>query len=94
MDWKFFESLSQTEAKTFLSNFLSVESANIKLLIAHAQNANLTADFSVDSIEPLFQWGIDEIKTISKEPDQNLPDWIRHSSSYRENLFDFSNTSL
>ena len=89
MDWEFFESLSEAEANKFLDNFLSVESENIKDLLEQAQKANLTADFSVDSIAPLFQWGLSKIITIPKEPDGTLPEWIRNSSSYLENLFDF-----
>ena len=93
MNWWFFESLSKTEAQEFLDNFLTVESVEIQTLIKSAQKQGIATDFSVDSIEPLFHFSLDQIETVSKEPDGRLPDYILGSSSYIENLFDFSEAS-
>lgn len=93
MDWKFFESLSKLEAKRFLENFLAVESENTKHLIKQSQIDGLKVDFSIDSIEPLFKWVINRVDTIERDPDETLPEWIRKSTSYLENLFDFNEPS-
>ena len=93
MDWQFFGSLSETDAKVFLENFLSVESLEIKNLIETAQDEGVVADFSIESIAPMFRWGISKIETIRKDPDKSLPEWIRTSSSYLDNHFSFSESS-
>ena len=93
MDWEFFESLSETDARKFLENFLAVGSKKVPLLVSAAERDGVQADFTIDSIVPVFQWGISRLTTVPKEPDDTLPDWIRETPSYLENLFEFDEQS-
>jgi len=93
MDWQFFESLARTEAQESLNNFLSVEAVAIQNLIESAHEQGIIAHFSVNSIDPLFRFSLSQIETFAKESDESLPDYIRESSSYLDNLFEFSGSS-
>ncbi len=93
MDFAFFESLTVEEARIFLSRFLEEEKVATEKLVAAAKSAGLSADYNVESLVPLFWWVAGGLKTIPREPDLSLPDWIRNSTSYTENLFDFDNES-
>lgn len=72
---------------------MQVEAEKVKLLIKEAGSKNILANFSVDSIVPVYKYGIKNLKTISKEVDQSLPDWINKSSSYLDNLFEIDEPS-
>ena len=93
MDVAFCESLTGEEACQFLSRLLDEEKAVVENLLAAAKTAGLLVDYSIDSLVPLFWWVVGDLKIIRSEPDVTLPDWIRNSDSYTDNLFDLDETS-
>lgn len=93
MDYEFFEALSAEQARQFLSRFLEAERDSVEELLASARQAGLSADFKMESLVPILDFVARKIGTVSREPDNSLPDWIRHSVSYVDNLFDFDDES-
>ncbi len=93
MDFQFFELLTEEEAKAFLENYLNAERRAVGALIADLRKNGIVADYSIKSIVPVFEWIQKRIKTVPKEIDGKLPEWIQVSDIYLKGLFDFEGNS-
>jgi hypothetical protein len=93
VDFTFFESLSRDEGDLFLQNFLDEMRKAMPGFLASASAEGLTTDFSLDSLSPLFAWVSASLTIIPLEADPELPEWIRSSDTYADNLFDFDEPS-
>jgi len=93
MDWAFFENLTRTEAESFLENFLRESSNGFNGMVPELERGGVHPDFSIESNPELFGWLASRLKTLPKEPDESLPEWLRRSESYTKYLFDFDERS-
>ena len=93
MDFSFFETLTNSEAKLFLSNFLREEEKGFGQMINDMTNEGLSVDFSIASIHPVLTWLTGKLKTFPEQADENLPVWIRETDSYKKGLYSFDATS-
>jgi hypothetical protein len=93
MDYAFFESMSKEEADNFLNGYLKLEKEAWSVVRDEAKKHGINADFSANSITPVFQWLMNQIGVIDCELDKSLPDWITQSSSYLRGLFEFDEHS-
>src|SRR5882724_8006276 len=93
MRFEFFENLSDSDAKAFLERFLEVESGSIVELLKQSSAEGINADFSIQSVGPLVGWVASKLATFAMAPDMRLPDWIRDTESYRNNLFELDDPS-
>jgi hypothetical protein len=93
MNFKYFEGLTKVEAKEYLDEFLFFgKGRGIKIL---EQKLHFTTDinYSVESISPIFKTLLTALKTVPQEPDLTLPEFIRNTESYKQNLFEFDEES-
>jgi hypothetical protein len=93
MDFAFFESLTPQDAQAFLDRYLEVEREATRSMIPSAQEEGVVADFSVSSVPAFLKWILRKLQTVSRDPDETLPDWIRESESYKRGLIEFEDTS-
>jgi hypothetical protein len=93
VDFELFESLSASEARSFLEGFLERESAAVEETLAAARQQGLRTDYSLGSISPLMRWAISQLKTVPLPENPALSVWIRETESYKSSLLDFDNAS-
>lgn len=93
MKFEFFDSLSPAEANNFLQEYLSTERRAVEELRQHAERSGVSADATLESIQPVFGWIAARLRTLSREPNRSLPWWIRKTESYRDSLFEFDEAS-
>jgi len=93
MDFKFFESLSRSEAQDFLENFLEVGSKTSLEMINAAALEYISADFSLNAIAPVLRWLLSKTNTIPKPQDEAIPLWIRETEIYASTLFELDEES-
>jgi hypothetical protein len=93
MNFKFFESLTKAEAQEYLDEFLAFgHGRGIEILEKHV-HFTVDIDFSLESISTIFKLLLPILRTIPREPDLSLPDFIRNTDSYKLKLFDFDEES-
>jgi len=93
MDFRFFESLTATQAKDYLERFLQVESEAVTKLVLDLLNDGIEADYSIPSIEPVFGWAIESLRWSTAATDSDLPTWITDTPSYASGNFEFDEPS-
>lgn len=93
MNFEFFEKLSREKAEEYLKHFLAVESAKIGGTLAEARASGLTVDFSLESVAPFLRWMVPKLNVVPGVPDPELPEWIRTTPTYLQNLFEFDEPS-
>ena len=91
VNFGFFESLAPGEAEALLRDFLAESRDAMPEFLTSA--AGVGADFSVDSVPPLLDWIGASVTTQPRQPDPELPEWIRASETYARYLFDFDQRS-
>src|SRR5688572_24616001 len=90
---KLFENLTDSEAQKVLSEFLEDGQANVDIVIAHASRAGVNCDYGISSLVSFLNWALSEMRTIPKEPDNSVPEFIRSTQEYQLGLYDFDNRS-
>jgi len=93
MKFDFFEKLNGREAKVYLENFLVEASAGFSSLIPILATENIFVDYSIESINPVLNWVVKNLKTIPKESDAALPKWITDTEIYKKGLYSFDDFS-
>lgn len=93
MDFRFFESLTDTEALEFLNRFIAVEEKAVTDMVRGADQEGIQADFTISSVPSVLKWVAGKLKTFPRQPDETLPSWITKCESYARGLFDFSEPS-
>jgi hypothetical protein len=93
VNFAFFEALTDEEAFTYLDGFLREGRESHGEFVAAAEQDGVVADLSLESIEPVMAWVAGTVVTVPRDEDPALPWWIRESDSYKENLFDFDESS-
>lgn len=93
MDYKFFDGLTREEAEEYLAAFLEFgRNPGMKIL---EQNIHFTIeiDFCVKSLPAILKALLTELKTVPKEPDPSVPEFIKNTEIYKRGLFDFDEAS-
>lgn len=93
MGMELFDNLSEAEAQRLLSDFLKDGKANIELVIAHAKQVGVECNYRVASLPAFLRWAFSEMKTVPREADPEVPEWIRSTEDYQNGLFDFDDRS-
>ena len=93
MRFDLFEKMDKTEAEILLQKFLEDGEQNIEKVFKHAREAGVHCDYNVGSLPSFLEWGCSQVKTVPKEPDMSVPEWIRSTADYQKNLFDFDESS-
>lgn len=93
MNFEYFGNLSKEEAEMVLREFLEDGKANIDTVIAHANQAGVDCDYSIESLPPFLHWALSEMHIVPKEPDMSVPAFIRSTGDYQSGLFDFDERS-
>lgn len=93
MNFKFFGSLTNEEANKYLDDFLYFGSGRGIEILSQTTHFTVEIDFNVDSLSPIFRSLLTVLKTIPREPDLTIPEFIRNTESYKKNLFDFDEPS-
>lgn len=93
MDYDFFKNLSEIDATKFLNNFLDESKDGFQQTATKLQKDGIVVDYTIDSIIPVYNWVLEQLKTIPLEIDDSLPDWIKQSDDYLQGLFEFNEES-
>lgn len=93
MEAELFQNMSKEVAQQILAEFQADGKANIDIVIAHANQVGVECDYSVESLPAFLHWAFSKMQTIPREPDPDVPDWIRSTEDYRKGLFDFDDRS-
>ena len=93
MGAELFQNMSKEVAQQLLAEFIADGKANIEIVIAHANHAGVECDYLVDSLPAFLHWAFSEMKTVPREPDPDVSDWIRSTEDYQKGLFDFDDRS-
>jgi hypothetical protein len=70
-----------------------VESEEVNQSTQDAKTAGVTADFSVDSIPALFAWLLQSIEPLAKDPDPEMPGWMREAHESMGGFIDLADES-
>jgi hypothetical protein len=93
MDYESFQSMTRKDALDYLTSFLKFGSErSIEILQANTHSL-FEMDFSIESLEPMFRSLLDVLQTTPKSPDPSLPEFIRQSDTYKQNLYEFDESS-
>ena len=76
MDFKFYESLSKDDAGKYLENYLCIESDAVSNTLPLIKKDGINADFSIESVSPVLKWFLKNVKTVTKNREEKLPEWI------------------
>ncbi|MBK9165160.1 MAG: hypothetical protein IPM21_14850 [Acidobacteria bacterium] len=93
MKFGVFEAMAKEEAQEYLEEFLAFgKGSAIEIL---EQNLHFSDDvnFTVESLPNILKALIPTLRTIPKEADPNVPEFIRKTEDYKKGLFDFDDTS-
>lgn len=93
MDEQRLEELTPEEAQAFLQSFLQITQKRWGEMAPAIQGDGIATEYKVENLEAVFLWVFERLKTISREEDPDVPDWVRNTDSYREGLFDFDEPS-
>lgn len=93
MSAELFQSMSKEAAQLLLAEFLRDGKANIGIVIAHASRNGVNCDYSIESLAAFLHWAFSEMKTVPREPNPDVPEWIRSTEDYQSGLFDFDDRS-
>jgi hypothetical protein len=93
MRFDYFDSLTPADAENFLREYLSIESRAVEDLRKEVERDGVAADMTLTSIQPVFVWIAERLRTLRRDPDPTLPWWIREAESYRNSLFEFDEPS-
>lgn len=93
MDYQRFRSLATVEAEQLLTTYLEIGQSNAEEMATFAGTGGVQADLSISSVPKVLRWLHSLLRTMEREADPHLPEWIRSSSTYREGLFDFDEPS-
>ncbi len=85
--------LGREQAKLILDSFLREESKAAHNLVEQAQYSGIVADFSLSSLSDVMKWGLANVRTKPKAADKNVPEWIRNTDSYKNNLYEMDEPS-
>jgi hypothetical protein len=78
MNWDYFASLSQNEARSELEAFIANgSSTNVKLLRA-ANLDHIGNSFSTTNARALLTWAAPFATSVAVSPPNDLPDWLRN----------------
>jgi hypothetical protein len=94
VDYEFFESLSDDEARDYLARYLEVEARESNRMLDETRADGVKTDFSVESLTDLFRWLAPKIQMLETEPDPELPEWLRKSmEEHHGGFLDFDERS-
>ncbi len=88
-----FEALTPEEAQEFLESFLQITEKRWLEMVPALQRDGIATEYKIENLEPVFLWVFGRLKTVPREEDPEVPEWIRKTESYKEGLFDFDDES-
>lgn len=86
MNFEFFESITNEQAKELLQEFLACGKKHTPSLIQTLSEDGLKADFSLDSVGPILTWGAAQVQFTTRPMGSEIPVHIRdvHGGVYRD----------
>ena len=93
MNSNFFQNLSTEDARMFLNDFLMNAASGFKTMGPEMVNNDIVVDYTVESVFPVFKWILRQLKTLPEKEDENIPEWIRVTESYKKGLYSFEEVS-
>lgn len=88
-----FEAMSNEEAQKYLDEFLVFGDSSGIGILEEKLHFTVDLDFAIDSLPIMLKTLIPTLRTIPKEADPNVPEFIRKTEDYKKGLFDFDDTS-
>ena len=88
-----FIKVSASEAQEVLRQFLEDGIKNTDIVRAHAEAAGVNCDYSIESLPAFLRWAFSQMRTVPRETDLNVPEWIRSTADYQKGLFEFEDRS-
>ncbi len=88
-----FETMSKEEAQEYLNEFLTFGKDRGMQMLEENLHFTTDLDFSIESLPTVFKALIPNLKTTPRDPDPNVPEFIRNTDDYRKGLFDFDDPS-
>lgn len=93
MNYSLFETMTQYEAEDYLRSFLAFGKNHCVELLEPITHFTVDIDFQVGSLVPVLRESLTVLRTNPKNPDLSLPEFIRNSDTYKQNLFEFDEPS-
>ena len=88
-----FKALTPEEAQEFLESFLQITEKRWLEMAPALQREGIATEYKIENLEPVFLWVFERLKTVPREEDPEVPDWIRKTDDYKRDLFDFDDES-
>jgi hypothetical protein len=85
--------MTKEQALDCLDGFLQFGKERCVEILETNTHFTTEIDFSIESLPPVFAELLNVLKTVRKEPDPTLPEFIRQSDTYKQNLFEFDEPS-
>lgn len=93
MKYALFDSLKQSDAQGYLDAFLEFGKSRGFSTLEESVHFTVELDFRLESIPIVLNTLVPKLKTIPKEMDLTLPEFIRNTETYKNNLFEFDQKS-
>jgi hypothetical protein len=93
MNYDLFHSMTIDEAREYLASFLVFGANRCNEIISENVHFTIEIDFSLETVGPVFHGLLGGLRTVPRQPDPSLPDFVLNSETYKENLFDFDEPS-
>jgi len=93
MRFSVFKAMSDQEAQEYLNEFLAFGKDRGMTTLEENLHFTVDLDFTIELLPAVFKDLVPILKTIPRDPDPNVPEFIRNNDDYRKGLFDFDDTS-
>lgn len=93
MRFELFRQMTPSEAQDVLQQFVQEGAANMDFVCAHAKAAGVICDYSLEYLPSFLEWAFSQMRTVPREADPKVPEWIRSTEDYQKGLFDFEDES-
>lgn len=88
-----FEAMKKEEAEEYLSEFLAFGRNKGMEILEENLHFTTNLDFRIETLPDILIALIPKLKTLPREPDHNVPEFIRNTEDYQKGLFDFDERS-
>lgn len=93
MKFHLFKAFTKEEAQEYLDEFLAFGKDRGMKILEEILHFTTDLDFTVESLSVVIKGSLPFLKTVSREPDLSVPEFIRDTEDYQKNLFDFDEES-
>lgn len=93
MKFHLFKAMTKEEAEEYLEGFLAFGRNKGMRILKGNLHFTTDLDFRIESLPDILKTLIPKLKTIPREADLNVPEFIRNTEDYQKGLFDFDEQS-